>query len=237
MTASDTTDNSLKKFYPKKNQINFVCPPSQLPSRSIRHFLTWTHHTQEDISKEHCKIALATMAKACHNSAKLLFMPQCASTCNTSWASQISVTTSALGWSEWLLSGMDRGVEQGGWFGAQASISWAGDWEKLPEKAALPPTTIHQEWKRHLYFSQRGCPLCCRSGITHHVLLQCDIFQNSINLSSVSATLICVWQYLFPFKSPPTLRTSVTRQNYTLHSLLKWEGAQVMKDMWFKLPF
>lgn len=121
------------------------------------------------------------------------------------------------------------------WCSSLDQLSWRmrkADW-----KGCTASTTIQQEWKRHLCFSQRGCLLYCRSGITHHVLPHCDIFRNSINLSSVSVTLICVWQYLFPFKSSPKVRTSVTRQNYTLHSLLKWQWARVMKDMWFKLPF
>lgn len=85
-----------------------------------------------------------------------------------------------------------------------------------------------------VFLTKRGCLLCCRSCITQHVLLYCDMFKNSINLSSVSATLICAGQYRFPFKSPWVLRTSVTWQNYTLHSLFKWEKAQVMKDIYFK---
>lgn len=82
-----------------------------------------------------------------------------------------------------------------------------------------------------VFLIKRGRLLCCRSCIAWHVLLYCDIFKNSINLGSVSATLICVWRYLFWFESPWIPRTSATRQNYTLHSLLKWEWAQAMKDI------
>lgn len=95
---------------------------------------------------------------------------------------------------------------------------------ELSEKSSLQRLQGHHPIHRNergICPSHRGAAFCAANRYHTSCITVCDIFKNSINLSSVPATLICVWQYLFPLKSPPALRTAVTRQNYTLHTLLK----------------
>lgn len=170
------------------------------------------------------------MAKACHYFGKTSFhaavsehLKYC--TWNTCWAPPISVRSSALGWSE----GCDR----------QAALVLEPLSAELSEKSSLQRLQGHHPIHRNergICPSHRGAAFCAANRYHTSCVTVCDIFKNSINLSSVPATLICVWQYLFPLKSPPALRTAVTRQNYTLHTLLKWQGLRWWKTCDLNCP-
>lgn len=74
--------------------------------------------------------------------------------------------TSALGCWEGLVTGMDRGLQQAGCSGAQVWISWAGEWEKLTGKAALPPPPFSRN-ERGIYVSHRGAAFCTADQVSH----------------------------------------------------------------------